>query len=106
MKNSNPRPSLTNGQPQVGAPHPGMDEPQQPGSEPIVAVSVRPAQRTGRRLARYLSLDDFRKAARRRLPRMLFGFVDGAENSISVRLLLATILEVTMSASGGYRIVR
>lgn len=79
MKNSNPRPPPTAGQPQMGAPHPGTDGPeQQPGSEPIVAVSRRTAQRTDRRLARYLSLDDFQKAARRRLPRMLFGFVDGA----------------------------
>ncbi|WP_319243917.1 alpha-hydroxy acid oxidase [uncultured Propionivibrio sp.] len=36
--------------------------------------------------ARYLSLDDFEHAARRKLPRSLFGYVDGAtENNLSLR---------------------
>jgi L-lactate dehydrogenase (cytochrome) len=42
------------------------------------AVSLRTTNGTSRRFARYLSLGDFEGAARRRLPRMLFGFIGGA----------------------------
>jgi L-lactate dehydrogenase (cytochrome) len=47
---------------------------------------VREGARVDRRLARYLSLDDFEETARRRLPRMLYGFISGgAETHASVR---------------------
>jgi len=46
----------------------------------------RPAPSVPRRLSRFLSLDDFGHAARRRLPRMLHGFVAGAcETDASLR---------------------
>ena len=41
---------------------------------PIVA---RPQSAVPRAMRRYLSLDDFAAAARRRLPKMLYGFVSG-----------------------------
>lgn len=38
------------------------------------------------RLARYLSINDFRHAARRRLPRAVFDFIDGgAEDELTLR---------------------
>ena len=38
---------------------------------------VREGPTVDRRVARYLALDDFEKTARRRLPRMLYGFISG-----------------------------
>ena len=45
---------------------------------PPEAAVARTATRTPRGLARYLSLDDFERVARRRLPRMIHGYVAGA----------------------------
>ncbi|MBN9245523.1 MAG: alpha-hydroxy-acid oxidizing protein [Mesorhizobium sp.] len=48
-------------------------------SEPAsLAVSARAMKAPPRRFRSLLSLDDFEKVARRRLPRMIFGYVDGA----------------------------
>ena len=44
---------------------------------PTVA-ETRAAPSVARHLRRYLALDDFEAAARRHLPRMLYGFVSGA----------------------------
>ncbi|GAA0590262.1 alpha-hydroxy acid oxidase [Craurococcus roseus] len=47
---------------------------------------ARPADRAPRNLRGFLSLEDFERAARRRLPRMLHGFVSGAcETDASLR---------------------
>ena len=47
---------------------------------------VRKRWKVDRNLAGYLCLDDFEEAARRRLPRMLYGFISGgAETNASVR---------------------
>lgn len=56
----------------------------------IVAVSQRAGDRVPHRLRRYLSLDDFETAARRRLPRMIFGYVDGAVETRSAMRANAT----------------
>src|SRR5690348_10091337 len=49
----------------------------------VYAVSRRTTEATSRRFARYLSLGDFEGAARRRLPRMIYGFVSGAAETCS-----------------------
>ena len=47
---------------------------------------VREGPTVDRRVARYLALDDFEKTARRRLPRMLYGFISGgAETNAALR---------------------
>ena len=47
---------------------------------------ARPAERAPRGLRRFLSLEDFERAARRHLPRMLHGFISGAsETDASLR---------------------
>jgi L-lactate dehydrogenase (cytochrome) len=49
-------------------------------------ATVRKGRKVDRRLARYLCLNDFEETARRRLPRMLYGFISGgAETNASVR---------------------
>jgi L-lactate dehydrogenase (cytochrome) len=48
------------------------------GAAEIIAVSERADNGISRRFGRYLSLHDFEDAARHRLPRMLFGYVNGA----------------------------
>src|SRR5262249_11939591 len=49
---------------------------------PSAARPLAPAKRSQtavpRHLRRYLSLEDFEKTARRRLPRMIYGFIAGA----------------------------
>jgi L-lactate dehydrogenase (cytochrome) len=40
-------------------------------------TAVREGPKIDRRMARYLSLDDFEETARRHLPRMLYGFISG-----------------------------
>ncbi|MFY3232860.1 alpha-hydroxy-acid oxidizing protein, partial [Achromobacter xylosoxidans] len=45
---------------------------------PAPASATRATPRPARALARMLSLDDFEAAARRRLPRPIFGYVAGA----------------------------
>ncbi len=53
------------------------------GQQPSEA---RPAERPPRNLRRFLSLEDFERAARRHLPRMLHGFISGAsETDASLR---------------------
>ena len=51
---------------------------------------VREGARVDRRLARYLSLDDFEESARRRLPRMLYGFISGGAARLEERRELST----------------
>lgn len=52
---------------------------------PAAATAATPS-RPSRALARMLSLDDFEAAARRRLPRPIFGYVAGAaEDNQSLR---------------------
>src|SRR5579875_3500103 len=64
-------------------------EPPEPGALADTPVTSRVAarERQGRsRGTRYLALDDLERAARRRLPRMIFGFIaGGAETESSVR---------------------
>src|ERR671933_233619 len=50
---------------------------------PNVAVRKPPA--TDSRFARYLALDDFEAAARRHLPRMLYGFISGGAETNAAR---------------------
>jgi L-lactate dehydrogenase (cytochrome) len=52
----------------------------------VTTAEARPASAVPRPLRRFLSLDDFEAAARRHLPRMLYGFVSGAvETDASLR---------------------
>src|SRR5215218_9268159 len=54
-----------------------------PAQQPSEA---RPAAKSPRNLQRFLSLEDFQRAARRHLPRMLHGFISGAcETDASLR---------------------
>lgn len=49
-------------------------------------ATIRNGRNVDRHLARYLCLNDFEETARRRLPRMLYGFISGgAETNASVR---------------------
>ncbi|WP_149535533.1 alpha-hydroxy acid oxidase [Siccirubricoccus phaeus] len=51
-----------------------------------VRAEARPARAVPRHLAGFLSLEDFERAAKRHLPRMLYGFVSGAvETDASLR---------------------
>jgi L-lactate dehydrogenase (cytochrome) len=45
---------------------------------PPPAIVTRPTRAVPRALRRYLSLDDFEPTARRRLPKMLYGYIAGA----------------------------
>src|SRR3954454_18336062 len=54
-----------------------------PQAAPNVAVRKSPA--ADRRFARYLALDDFDAAARRHLPRMLYGFISGGSETKAAR---------------------
>jgi L-lactate dehydrogenase (cytochrome) len=45
---------------------------------PPPAIVTRPTRAVPRSLRRYLSLDDFEPTARRRLPKMLYGYIAGA----------------------------
>ena len=47
-------------------------------SAPTPTIVARPERKIPRRLRRFLALRDFEGAARRRLPKMLYGFVSGA----------------------------
>ncbi|HZP79185.1 MAG TPA: alpha-hydroxy acid oxidase [Pseudolabrys sp.] len=47
------------------------------GAAPV-AVTTRPQASVPYRLRRYLALDDFETVARKRLPRMIYGYVSGA----------------------------
>jgi L-lactate dehydrogenase (cytochrome) len=52
----------------------------------VPEIGVRRREMVGSRSNRYLSLEDFETAARRRLPRMLYGFIaGGTETDASVR---------------------
>ena len=56
------------------------------GAQPVPTVAVRRGETVPRSSDRYLSLEDFDAAARRHLPRMLYGFIaGGAETNASVR---------------------
>ena len=57
------------------------DTPQ--AAAPNVAVGNHP--RADRRFARYLALDDFEAAAKRHLPRMLYGFISGGAETNAAR---------------------
>jgi L-lactate dehydrogenase (cytochrome) len=59
------------------------DTPQAAQTAPNVAVRKPPA--ADRRFARYLALDDFETAARRHLPRMLYGFISGGAETNAAR---------------------
>jgi len=59
------------------------DTPQATPAAPNVAVRKPPAP--DRRFARYLALDDFETAARRHLPRMLYGFISGGVETNAAR---------------------
>lgn len=55
-------------------------------TSPPPAIVARPENAVPRHLRRYLSLDDFEPAAKRLLPRMLYGYISGgAETDASVR---------------------
>jgi L-lactate dehydrogenase (cytochrome) len=59
------------------------DAPQAAPATPNVAVRQPPA--ADRRFARYLALDDFEAAAKRHLPRMLYGFISGGAETNAAR---------------------
>ena len=61
-----------------GARPPGSTSPQTTSADRPLATAKRSQTAVPRRLRRYLSLADFEKAARRRLPRMIYGFIAGA----------------------------
>ena len=55
-------------------------------TSPVGGVAVRPVQRPPRSLRRILALDDFEDAARRIIPRPIFGYVSGGvETNASLR---------------------
>ena len=83
MKNSDVHPGFAANQLDMSVSDKDGDEPEHPDHEPIIAFSRREIRHTGRRFERFLSLDDFQKAARRRLPKMLFSFIDGAAETQS-----------------------
>ena len=61
-----------------GARPPGSASPQTTSADRALATAQRSQTAVPRRLRRYLSLADFEKTARRRLPRMIYGFIAGA----------------------------
>ena len=56
----------------------GRAEPVTGGVAPVTAVQAQQSTPTPRRLRRLLCLDDFETAARRHLPRPIFGYIAGA----------------------------
>jgi L-lactate dehydrogenase (cytochrome) len=76
---------------------PDMAPSRGPGSG-ISATSVaRSAPTVPRRLRDYLALDDFERAARRRLPRMIYGYVAGAvETGAGFRAARAAYADVAL----------
>ncbi len=57
-----------------------------PQATPVAAnVAVRQPPAADPRFARYLALDDFEAAARRHLPRMLYGFISGGAETNAAR---------------------
>src|SRR5712671_3906945 len=61
-----------------GARPPGSASPQTTSADRPLAAAQRSQTAVPRRLRRYLSLADFEKTARRRLPRMIYGYIAGA----------------------------
>jgi len=61
-----------------GAQPPGSASPQTTSADRPLATAQRSQTAIPRRLRRYLSLADFEETARRRLPRMIYGFIAGA----------------------------
>src|ERR1700739_1091047 len=61
-----------------GARPPGSASPQTTSADRPLATAQRSQTAAPRRLRRYLSRADFEQAARRRLPRMIYGFIAGA----------------------------
>src|SRR5262249_60898726 len=57
---------------------PGSASPQSTSADRPLPTAQRSHTAVPRRLRRYLSLADFEKTARRRLPRMIYSFVSGA----------------------------
>lgn len=56
------------------------------GTQLVPNIAVRPSEQVARGSDQYLSLEDFEAAARRHLPRMLYGFIaGGAETNASMR---------------------
>ena len=56
------------------------------GSQPVSGIGVRQRDQSTDATDRFLSLEDFEAVARRRLPRMLYGFIaGGAETNASIR---------------------
>ena len=56
------------------------------GTQLVPNIAVRPSEQVARGADQYLSLEDFEAAARRHLPRMLYGFIaGGAETNASMR---------------------
>ena len=56
------------------------------GTQSAADIAVRRSKKVARGSDRYLSLEDFEAAARRHLPRMLYGFIaGGAETNASMR---------------------
>jgi L-lactate dehydrogenase (cytochrome) len=57
-----------------------------PQATPVAAnVAARKPPAADRRFARYLALDDFEAAAKRHLPRMLYGFISGGAETNAAR---------------------
>lgn len=63
-----------------------MTELQNAAAQPVPGIGVRRRDTSTDVADRFLSLDDFEAVARRRLPRMLYGFIaGGAETNASTR---------------------
>jgi L-lactate dehydrogenase (cytochrome) len=76
-------------------------------AKPPVAVAARTAKTVPYRLRNYLALDDFETVARKRLPRMIYGYVSGAvetgaalRNARAAYDALALVPRTLMDASG------
>src|SRR5688572_4945417 len=66
-------------------------------SSSLADVAVRQAPPMDRRFARLLAVDDFERAARRHLPRMLYGFIaGGTETDAAVRANLASFQDYSL----------
>jgi hypothetical protein len=61
-----------------GARPPGSASSRTTSADRPLATAQRSQPAVPRRLRRYLSLADFEKTARQRLPRMIYGFIAGA----------------------------
>src|SRR5262245_3646864 len=68
-----------------GARPPGSASPQTISADRPLATAQRSQTAVPRRLRRYLSLADFEETARRRLPRMIYGFIAGAVETDAAR---------------------